>query len=1071
MRKQSLSRKIILAYSLLAALAASLLTSGLYWQLRTVQRQAMQDRLLELLRLSAPQIDSDYLALTVNPGSMKEPFYKINQERLQNIQAAVPSIIHIYTLRQQADDQFVFILDCPGSNRFIAPVGTRLQQLTPRLKAGMTSLNQPIVESDLLINSLGTPVLYGYAPIKNQFGRINGILVIELNASSIIQSELQVGAIAVGIFGLVLLLTLIVIWWLSQSLVTRPILQLTQASKRIASGQWNQLLPTDRADELGDLAASFNTMAQQLQGLFATLEQRVQERTIALQESEEKFRQLAENINHVFSIEDTERHVLYTSPSYEEIWGYPVETLYQNANAWLDAVHPDDRDRVLTELPIIQEHDEGEMEYRITRPNGEIRWIRDRSFPIRNAQGDVYRIAGLAEDITEQKLAEAEIRRSKDLFEAIFQESADAIFLVDTDSILILDCNQRAVELFEADSKQTLIGIKEYTLHKVPWTEEEAVQIHLEALQQGIWTQEVEYCTLKGHYFWGNLASKQIHVAGRQMSLIRVTDISDRKVAEVALRQSEVRLKLALEAFPTVVWEVDLQTDRLLFISSRTGRLIPGEISRSDHKVLMVHPDDQMLVEQSYQNALVHCGTFQLEHRHRSESPPEWQWVQVNGTVQVDAAGNPTRVVGITFDIHDRKQAELKLQHQAEADQLLVAITQTISQSIHLHEVLDTCLEQIRQFFHCERALICRFDRDYNIVIEQESVSQPELSLLSQTIEDPCFDRTWAERYRQGYITVCCDARSGDGLPCYAELLNQLQVRANLVVGILQADQIWGLLIIHQCYAPRQWQSFEIDLLKQLGLNIGIASQKASLYMQLESQLAQKEVLLKEVHHRVKNNLQVISSMLRLQAKAAGHSAVFSALEDTRNRLQAMALIHETLYQSNDLRQLNFHDYIKRLTGSILAAHSTLPNQITLIYHLQPIVFNLETAIPCGLLLNELVTNAIKHAFPDDQTGTVSITFEQLLPLNSEPTASRSLAAQNSAGDFQQSSASPCYVLTIQDDGVGIPVDLDLKQLKSLGLKIAYDLALQLRGTLELERTSGTRFQLTFSPLEYRKRL
>ncbi len=113
-----------------------------------------------------------------------------------------PSIIHVYTLRQQTDGQFVFILDCPGSNRSIAPAGTRLEQLTPNLKAGMTSLNQPIVEADLLTNPFGTPVLYGYAPIKNQFGRINGILVIELNASSIIQSELQAGAIAAGILEL-----------------------------------------------------------------------------------------------------------------------------------------------------------------------------------------------------------------------------------------------------------------------------------------------------------------------------------------------------------------------------------------------------------------------------------------------------------------------------------------------------------------------------------------------------------------------------------------------------------------------------------------------------------------------------------------------------------------------------------------------------------------------------------------------------------------------------------------------------------------------------------------------------
>lgn len=283
MRRQSLSRKIVLAYSLLIALAAGLLTSGLYWQLHTVLRQEMRDRLLELLRLSAPQIDSDYLALTVTAESMKEPFYKINQERLKNIQVASPTISHIYTLRQQLNGEFVYILDYTTPKHTNAFVGEPLQHLTPVLQWGIADLKQPIVEPKILQNAAGIPVLYGYALIKNQFGRANGVLVIELDARSVIQSELQAAAIALVIFCLVLLFSLIVVWWLAQSLVIRPVLQLNQASKQLASGKWDQSLPVDRTDELGDLATSFNHMASQLQESFATLEQRVQERTAELE--------------------------------------------------------------------------------------------------------------------------------------------------------------------------------------------------------------------------------------------------------------------------------------------------------------------------------------------------------------------------------------------------------------------------------------------------------------------------------------------------------------------------------------------------------------------------------------------------------------------------------------------------------------------------------------------------------------------------------------------------------------------------------------------------------------------
>ncbi|MEG4456170.1 ATP-binding protein [Microcoleus sp. N9_A1] len=297
MRQQSLSRKIVLAYSLLITLAAGLLTSGLYWQLRTVQRQEMRDRLLELLRLATPQIDSDYLALTVSADNMKEPFYKINQERLQNIQTASPSINHIYTLRQQSNGQVVFVLDLAQKNRPLAVVGEPLEHSTSVLQAGIANLQQPTVERDIQKNSEGLPVLYGYSPIKNQFGRTNGLLVIELNASAIIQSELQVGAIAITIFGVVLLLTLIAIRRLAQSLVVRPILQLNQASKQLANGEWSQTLPTDRSDELGELATSFNHMAGQLKESFETLEQRVQERTTEL----EAAMQLADSANQAKS--------------------------------------------------------------------------------------------------------------------------------------------------------------------------------------------------------------------------------------------------------------------------------------------------------------------------------------------------------------------------------------------------------------------------------------------------------------------------------------------------------------------------------------------------------------------------------------------------------------------------------------------------------------------------------------------------------------------------------------------------------------------------------------------------
>ncbi len=297
-----------------------------------------------------------------------------------------------------------------------------------------------------------------------------------------------------------------------------------------------------------------------------------------LRESEQRFRQLAERIHQVFwMISVDRRQMLYVSPAYEEIWQRSCQSLYQDPRSWFDAVHPEDRERVLALLPQVPQENYN-LEYRILRPDGSIRWIEARGFPIENERGEVYRIAGICEDITERKLAEAEIIRSKDLLESIFNESADAIFLVNPETLLIADCNQRAVELFEATSKDELLSSEGHTLQKESFTPEELSSIVDELKLKGFWSRELEYVTKQGKLFWGNIAAKQIHVACQNMDLVRVTDITERKRAEEALRRSEARerekatqLELTLDKLTRTQAQL-IQTEKM----SSLGRMVAG---------------------------------------------------------------------------------------------------------------------------------------------------------------------------------------------------------------------------------------------------------------------------------------------------------------------------------------------------------------------------------------------------------------------------------------------------------------------------------------------------------------
>jgi two-component sensor histidine kinase len=197
--------------------------------------------------------------------------------------------------------------------------------------------------------------------------------------------------------------------------------------------------------------------------------------------------------------------------------------------------------------------------------------------------------------------------------------------------------------------------------------------------------------------------------------------------------------------------------------------------------------------------------------------------------------------------------------------------------------------------------------------------------------------------------------------------------------------------------------------------------------------LAEKEVLLKEVHHRVKNNLQVIASLLSLQADAPGEERF--ALRDSQRRVESMALIHEQLYETGNLHEIDLAKSASLLVANLLQSYGVERARIASRVTLGPLPLGVDQAIPAGLILNELVSNALKHAFPEGDTGLVSV-------------------GGGLRGD--------CVVLEVSDNGTGIPPVLDLKKTKSLGLKIVKILTRQLKGTLELDRRRGTTFRVSF---------
>lgn len=226
-----------------------------------------------------------------------------------------------------------------------------------------------------------------------------------------------------------------------------------------------------------------------------------------------------------------------------ELYGFSRGNFPGTYDAWLNCLHPGDRDYMLAAIEqVIQGKQEYIVEFRIVEPSGKIRFLKGYGILKRNQQGEPVRMIGINYDITDRKQAQQELLHNRDLREAIFNESADAIFLVDPQTLLTLDCNRQAVELFEATDKTELININGQTLQRHPFTASETDAIVKDVNLKGVWSREIEYVTLQGKIFWGNIAAKPITVAGNTMNLVRVTDISEQQAALRERKQAQEAL-------------------------------------------------------------------------------------------------------------------------------------------------------------------------------------------------------------------------------------------------------------------------------------------------------------------------------------------------------------------------------------------------------------------------------------------------------------------------------------------------------------------------------------------------
>ena len=661
----------------------------------------------------------------------------------------------------------------------------------------------------------------------------------------------------------------------------------------------------------------------------------------ALRESETKFRQLAEHIREVFFIEDVESgQVIYISPAFEIMWGIPSERIYQNPLVWMQAIHPDDRPRAAAALPRQRRGECFDLEYRIIRPDGELRWILTRTFPVRNSEGRIYRIVGSAEDITLRKEAEEALKNLNQELETIVEQRTAQIKQTN---------EQLRFEILERQQIET--------------------EMETRALQQAI-IAELGQLALSGTDLdtLVNLLSIQV-ARGLKVDYGKILEvpIDENSLLTLAIASKSPPWFTLLNREPIAAAELPenlLSLERLLYRKAGvSGLSIAIEGKNACFGILGAYSgqkrdftQDDIHFIRSAANVLataIERQKIEFDLRASEERFRATFEQAAVGIVLGDLDGRLVKINQRFCDMVGYSQAEL--------------LTMTFMEITHPLD-LESDLEYVRQ-------------------------------VLAGTIKTFSMEK----RY------ICKDGKI-----------------------------LWANLTASLARKPSGEPDYFIAAVEDIG-------DRKQAEERIQASLQEKEVLLKEIHHRVKNNLQVISSMLDLQSQYVEDPQMLDMFEDSQHRIQSMALIHEQLYQSQDLAQIDFADYIENLVDNLFLSFGLQGREVKSILKIEKFSLNLDTAIPCGLIINELVSNALKHGFPQGGPGEVVVEI------------------------YLQSDEQ--FILIVRDTGIGFPANLDFQKVESsLGLQLVCTLTNQLRGTIKLDRSQGTKFKLTLAQVKQRQK-
>ncbi|WP_440947785.1 PAS domain-containing sensor histidine kinase [Methanosarcina sp. T3] len=797
--------------------------------------------------------------------------------------------------------------------------------------------------------------------------------------------------------------------------------------------------------ENGKLALIFKDVAkskqtrEKVRKVHYYLEEKIVERTkelekaySSLKEKEESFAE-AQKMAHVGNWNwDIATNKLLWSDELYRIFGLRPKEFEVTPNLFLTYVHPDDRDYADRAIKTALNGEPFDINYRIILADGSERAVHAKTEVIFDENNTPIRMRGTVQDITDIKQMEKALRESEEKYRNIVETANEGIFLMDAE-FNVTYSNKRTAELMRYVQEEII----DRPVMDFICDESKPIAIRsLDKRRSGISeSYELKLKCKDGSLFWAYISAKPLFDKNGIFtgSLCMFTDITKRKETEAklketldnlenlvkvrteeleiafnSLRESERGLAEAQQMAHIGNWNRDIVTDKLFWSDElyRIFGLKPKEFEVTHSLFLTyVHSDDRNYVDTAFKTALK-GEPLDIDYRIILADGSE-RVVHGEGEVIFDENNIPIRMRGTVQDITERKRAEEKLR---ESEEKYRNIVETANEGIFL--------------MNSEFKITYANKRTMELMghTHEETIGRPVMDFVCE--ESKPIAKKSLERRRSG-------------------ISESYELKLKCKDGSL----FWALI------SAKPFFNRNGDFSGSLCMYTDITKRKEAEEALANIEIARK----KEIHHRIKNNLQIISSLLDLQAEKfkdredIKDSEVLEAFRESQDRVISMALIHEELHRNEGLDKLNFSQYIKELADNLFLTYRLGNDGTRFSKDIEEnIFFNMDTAVPLGIIINELVSNSLKYAFQGRERGEISVKLHR--------------EEDRECGTEDRNSAA--YVLSVSDNGVGVPKELDIGNLDSLGLQLVTSLVEQLNGELELERNNGTEFTIRFTVIE-----